>query len=168
VGIHLLGDLAESTLPVVKKSSAALVKKFGMWDEAGSAIISSATSDDLIDPAPASLDNIQTRKWYHNQLTQIPSKLDPNDSLQQQALQAFQMRNDIKMKARILMQDQALAQTLESPKILKDIARNAYKNNYVADDFWEYMLNGSMRTNQKVDAILGVNNNFAPARKIIL
>jgi hypothetical protein len=29
VGIHLLGDLAESTLPAVKKGSAALAKKFG-------------------------------------------------------------------------------------------------------------------------------------------
>jgi hypothetical protein len=39
VGIHLLGDLAESTLPAVKKGSAALAKKFGMWDEARDAAV---------------------------------------------------------------------------------------------------------------------------------
>jgi hypothetical protein len=31
VGIHLLGDLAESTLPAVKKATSALVKRMGFW-----------------------------------------------------------------------------------------------------------------------------------------
>jgi hypothetical protein len=39
VGMDMLNNIAESTLPAVKKGSAALAKKFGMWEGAGDASI---------------------------------------------------------------------------------------------------------------------------------
>lgn len=116
-------------------------------------------------PLSRSLDNIAARKWYHEQLAQIPSKLDKTLPQKEQAIQAFKLRNDVKLQARELMSDEKLAATLDPPKTLKDVVRNGYKNNYVGDQLWEYTLKGSQKTNLIVDQALGIDNNFAPQRK---
>ncbi|CAN5273749.1 hypothetical protein BH10PSE19_BH10PSE19_09630 [soil metagenome] len=115
-------------------------------------------------PLPHTLSNTATREWYHDQLEQIPSKIDKSLSLKEQALQAFKLRNDIKSQARELMADQALAKNLPPVKTLRTAALESYKENIVGDRFWQNMINGSQRTNITVDDALSITNRFAPPR----
>jgi len=66
-----------------------------------------------------SLSNEATREWYLEQLQNIPAYIDQAASLRDQALQAFQLRNDAKEIARELMSDQdALAKLPPPPRSL--------------------------------------------------
>jgi hypothetical protein len=118
-------------------------------------------------PAPHSLDNPAARQWYHDELKQIPDRINKKLSKKAQALQAYSMRNEIKIQARILMKDRKAAEKLmleEPPKTLKDMARRAYEDNKVGEDFWDYLKDGSQRTNATVDKKFGMSNKFAPKR----
>ncbi|MCU7937583.1 MAG: hypothetical protein KZQ99_22460, partial [Candidatus Thiodiazotropha sp. (ex Dulcina madagascariensis)] len=107
-------------------------------------------------PKPGSLSNEATRKWYHQQLDAISSKIDSSLPLKEQALQAFKSRNDVKMQARELMADRAAAASLPAPKTLQDVVRKAYGQGLRGDDVWRYLLGGSQRSNAGVDAALGL------------
>jgi hypothetical protein len=106
-------------------------------------------------PKPGSLSNEATRKWYHQQLDAIPSQIDSSLPLREQALQAFKLRNDVKLQARDLMADRATAASLPAPKTLQDVVRKAYDQGLRGDDVWRYVLGGSQRSNTGVDAALG-------------
>ncbi|RMH39792.1 MAG: hypothetical protein D6694_10855 [Gammaproteobacteria bacterium] len=108
-------------------------------------------------PKPGSLSNEATRKWYHQQLDAIPSKIDSSLPLREQALQAFKLRNYIKLQARELMADRAAAASLPEPKTLQDVVRKAYGRGLRGDDVWRYVLGGSQRSNAGVDAALGLS-----------
>ncbi len=95
------------------------------------------------------------------------SKIDKNLPLRERGLQAFALRNEIKIQARELMREQELVATLDPPKTLRDVVRDSYKNNYVGDKLWENILKGSQRTNLTVDEKIGIKNNFAQRRSIL-
>ncbi|MDR3492554.1 MAG: hypothetical protein P4M12_11055, partial [Gammaproteobacteria bacterium] len=105
-----------------------------------------------------SLDNIETRKWYHDQLAQLPSKIDETLTLRERALQYIKLRNEIKLQARELMANQKIAKSLPPPETLKELVRKAYSKNQVGDDLWNSIINSSMRTNQNIDTSLGIQN----------
>ncbi|WP_158529626.1 hypothetical protein [Parvibium lacunae] len=105
---------------------------------------------------PYSLSNEQTRIWYHNQLDAIPTQIDSTLSLREQALQSFQMRNEIKLQARELMSDRAAAAELPEPKTLQDVVRKAYEQGLRGDDVWIYVRDGATRSNKNVDDALGL------------
>jgi len=107
-------------------------------------------------PAPASLDDVATREWYHEQLAGIPDRLDQNAPLKDKAIQAFEMRNEIKMQARVLMSDQEKAASLPPPRSLEDVIQRAKDSGAEGDDIWRYVLRGSGKSNPKVDAALGL------------
>ena len=107
-------------------------------------------------PARASLDNVATREWYHAQLEQIPGRLDQSLPLRERALQAFKLRNEIKLQARALMADRATAEALPSPRTLADVVKRAYDSGARGDDIWRYVLRGSGKSNPRVDAALGL------------
>ncbi|GAB4393541.1 MAG: hypothetical protein Tsb005_12280 [Gammaproteobacteria bacterium] len=111
-----------------------------------------------------SLSNVEVREWYHKQLADIPNQIDKSLPLREQGLQAFKMRNDIKLQARALMRDQKLASTLPPPKTLKYEVRKLYGTNTVGDDLWLNMIDSSQRTNAAVDNALDIENTFAPLR----
>ena len=112
---------------------------------------------DSVCPKPGTLSNEATREWYHQQLDAIPSQIDPNLPLKEQALQAFKLRNDVKLQARELMADQAAARSLPPPKTLQDVVRKAYSQGLSGDEVWNYVLGGSQRSNAGVDAALGLS-----------
>jgi filamentous hemagglutinin len=109
-----------------------------------------------------SMSDAEVRVWYHEQLDAIPSRIDSSLSSEKQALQAFILRNEIKQQARELMSNRALAEELAQNRPLKklpDIAKRAYEENLVGDDFWKYMKDGSIRSNKKVDEALGLKRD---------
>jgi len=102
------------------------------------------------------LNNEATRKFYHSQLDSIPSKIDSNLPLKEKALQAFKMRNEVKLQARDLMADRVTAEALPAPKTLQDVVRKAYQQGLRGDDVLHYVLGGSQRSNAAVDSALGL------------
>ena len=107
-------------------------------------------------PAARSLSNEATRAWYKNALSEIPKRLNQAGSLRDRALQAFKMRNEIKLQARELMADRAAANSLPSPRTLADVVKRAYQSGARGDDIWRYVLRGSGKSNAAVDPTLGL------------
>jgi HTH-like domain len=99
-------------------------------------------------PAPRSLTDIQARDWYNN-------KVAETDAIEQQMRaegrsskeifeRTTQLRNDAKMQARDLMQNQELAKSLPPPKTPEEVL-NKYGGDY------EKAIAASKRTNPTVN-----------------
>jgi len=58
------------------------------------------------------LSNLETRQWYLQQETKISELINKNASLEEQARQAFELRNQFRTQARELMADRDLAASL--------------------------------------------------------
>ena len=58
------------------------------------------------------LDNFEARKWYLEQKSKIPNMIDKNLQLEDQAKQAFRLRNIFRTQARELMADRTAAEKL--------------------------------------------------------
>jgi hypothetical protein len=113
-------------------------------------------------PQKYSMTSDEVRVWYHQQLDAIYDRVNCALPLRDQALKAYKLRNEIKYQARDLMSDRVLARNLPEPKTLKDVVRNAYKRDHlVGGDVWRYVLNGSSRSNSKVDDALGISRKFS-------
>lgn len=63
-------------------------------------------------PAANSLTNYQSRIWYHYKKSNITNLLDNTKSLEEQAQQAFNLRNQYRIQARDFMSDRYLADFL--------------------------------------------------------
>ena len=60
-----------------------------------------------------SSDNQSIREWYVANVNDIPNQLDESEKMEDQARQAFQLRNKFKREARIAMSDEKTADLLE-------------------------------------------------------
>lgn len=63
-------------------------------------------------PKAGSLSNADARTWYLQQESKIPSMINKNLSLEQQARQAVYLRNQFRTQARDLMAARELAASL--------------------------------------------------------
>jgi len=61
------------------------------------------------DPTPGSLSDLETRCWYLKQESTIPCQIDRSQSLKKQARQAHRLRNEARIRARLLMEDRQKA-----------------------------------------------------------
>ena len=61
---------------------------------------------------PGTLSNIEARQWYLKQESRIPGLIDRNLSLEEQAKQAVNLRNQFRTQTRKLMADRELAASL--------------------------------------------------------
>jgi len=61
------------------------------------------------DPTPGSLSDLETRCWYLKQESAIPCQIDRSQSLKKQARQAHRLRNEARIRARLLMEDRQKA-----------------------------------------------------------
>lgn len=61
---------------------------------------------------PGTLSNVDARKWYLEQEAKISDLIDDSLPLEQQAKQAFDLRNQYRTQARELMSDRQLAESL--------------------------------------------------------
>lgn len=102
-------------------------------------------------PAPRSLTNIQTRDWYHAKLEEIDGVEASMRAEGKSSKEIFEtvtkMRNDTKLQARELMQDQDLAKSLPPPKQADEVLAK-YGGDY------EKAIQASKRTNVNVDAAI--------------
>jgi len=108
-------------------------------------------------PASRSLTNFQARDWYVENVRNIGNNLNTSNSLQDQAKQAFNMRNTFLHQARDAMIDTNLAQNLKPSSTWNEIVQRYVDRGFSGDALWQEIINSSMRTNPSVNAIFGIN-----------
>ncbi len=101
------------------------------------------------------LDDVAARRWYHQQLDNIPGQIDRTASVRNQARQAFDLRNQAKMNARDLMMDQNAVRALDVSDPIpswQDMIRHAQSKGHEGSAIWDYILESSTRSRACVDA----------------
>ena len=107
-------------------------------------------------PGEGSLRAYQTRVWYKWQQSMIESRLDRSQPLEQQAKQAFEMRNAIRTQARKAMQDTAWAQHLfvnQRNITFSELIDKYQKRGLFGDHLWQEIIRAAMRSRDKIDGL---------------
>jgi hypothetical protein len=116
-------------------------------------------------PKAGTLSNKEAREWYLKQEAEIPSKIDRTKSLENQAKQAFELRNEARTGARDSMADRELANRLtsEEPNMTWEQVRAKYSaRGLEGDDLWNAIIDGSQKSRASVNNALGVKPPGAP------
>ena len=105
------------------------------------------------------LSNVEARKWYLEQEAKIAGQIDKSLSLEQQAKQAFELRNQYRTEARELMADRKLAEQLnvsDPNRTWEEIVKKTKDKGLSGDDVWSEIIESSMRSRQSVNKSLGL------------
>ena len=105
------------------------------------------------------LSNVEARQWYLQQEARIPKLIGSSASLEEQAMQASQFRNQFRAEARNLMADRNEAARLlrEEPNMTWEEVVNKYQaRGYQGDDLWNAIIEGSQRSRPSVNQSLGL------------
>ena len=108
---------------------------------------------------PGTLSNVDTRKWYLEQEAKIPNLIDHSLPLEQQAKQAFDLRNQYRMQARELMSDRQLAESLNvtDPNLTwEQIIQKQIDKGLSGDDIYKAIIESSQRSRTSVNQLLGL------------
>ena len=110
--------------------------------------------------ASGSLDNVEARKWYLEQERKIPEQIDRSLPLEEQAKQAFDLRNQYRTRARELMSDRVLAEQLEKlePNLTwEQIMQKQMDKGLSGDDIYQAIIESSQRSRKSVNKELGLD-----------
>jgi hypothetical protein len=110
-------------------------------------------------PSLGSMSNYNARVWYSWQKSLIKSKLDLAKPLEQQAMQACEMRNTIRRMARDAMQDQKLAKVLDAKELMKTFDQMVAEKTaagFSGDALWNEIINSSMKGRGLVDELFKI------------
>jgi len=108
---------------------------------------------------PGTLSNVDTRKWYLEQEAKIPDLIDHSLPLEQQARQAFDLRNQYRTQARELMSDRQLAESLYAtdPNLTwEQIIQKQIDKGLSGDDIYKAIIESSQRSRTSVNQSLGL------------
>lgn len=108
------------------------------------------------DLKPGTLSNIEARKWYLEQEAQIPNLIDHSLSLEQQARQAFELRNQYRTQARELMSDRQLAELLYKTDLnltWEQMIQKQIDKGLSGDDIYKAIIESSQRSRTSSDAV---------------
>lgn len=106
-----------------------------------------------------SLSDVDARKWYLEKEKGIYSNIDKNLSLEEQAKQAFNMRNTYRTQARELMKNYILADKLNKtePNLTwEKIIQKQIDNGLSGNKIYEEIIESSMRSRKDVNKKLGL------------
>ena len=110
------------------------------------------------DPKPYSLTNHEARKWYLRQERRIPQLIDPSLRLKERAKIAFELRNQLRTKARKFMRDREEAERLnrQDPNLTwKQIKERKWKKGMRGDEVFHDIIASSQRSRKTVNKNLG-------------
>lgn len=99
-------------------------------------------------PPNGSLSNEQARRWYLEKEATISDSIDHNASLEDQAHQAFELRNEYRTKARELMADREAAERLnaeEPNRTWDELAQRQRDKGYTGNEIYKGILESSLR-----------------------
>lgn len=106
-----------------------------------------------------SLSNLEARTWYLEQESKIPSMIDKNLSLEQQARQVVDLRNQFRTQARELMADRELAASLykTDPNLTWEQVVQKYSDKgFSGDALYQEIVNAAQRSRTSVNESLGI------------
>lgn len=102
--------------------------------------------------------NEDIREWYYVNIHDIPNRIDYSLTIEQQAKQASDIRNKIKIEARKAMKDKELANKLnekEKPKTLNQlIDSKMYRYEMTREEALKDVIRSASTTNESVDSEL--------------
>jgi filamentous hemagglutinin len=106
---------------------------------------------------PGTLSDRAARAFYLSEEARIPSLLDHSLPLESQARQAFEMRNELRIRTRDLMADREFAELLNrtEPNMTWNQVVDKYSGNYSGDALWEKIINSSQASRSSVNQKLG-------------
>ena len=105
------------------------------------------------------LSNVEVRTWYLEQESKIPGMINKNLSLEQQAKQAVDLRNQFRTQARDLMADRDLAASLNKsdPNLTWDQVVQKYSDKgFKGDALYQEIINATQRSRTSVNESLGI------------
>lgn len=108
---------------------------------------------------PRTLSNVEARKWYLEQEAKIPDLIDKSISLEQQAKQAFDLRNQFRTQARELMSDRELAESLnitDPNRSWEQIVQRQIEKGFTGDDIYKEIIESAQRSRIEVNKSLGL------------
>lgn len=104
--------------------------------------------------------NFITRKWYKWHDENIPNLIDKNKSIEGQARQACELRNQYRTQARDLMKDQEARKKLDIKEPCKTfdelVNHKQLKYGLTKDEVYEDIIRSSQTTNKKYDKLSGI------------
>jgi len=109
----------------------------------------------------AKLGNKEVRLWYKSQDEKIPDMIDETRPLKEQAIQAFNLRNERRTQARELMKDKKAREELDKNHknpVFEQIMEHKKKKYGLSDEeAYQDIIRSSTTTNKKYDRIAGVD-----------
>ena len=111
-------------------------------------------------PKLASLSDVDARKWYLDSESKIPSLLDKTKSLEQQAKQAVELRNQFRTQARAAMTNRTAAEALDitDPNQTWEMLVDKYSAKGLSgDDLFREIINAAQRSRTGVNHMLGID-----------
>ena len=93
------------------------------------------------------------------QEAKIPDLIDKNLSLEEQAKQAFNLRNQFRMEARELMADRVLAESLyktDPNKSWEEMIQRQIDKGFTGDSIYKEIIASSQRSRKTVNKSLGL------------
>ncbi|YCK84560.1 DUF637 domain-containing protein [Pseudomonas sp. D4-18] len=148
------------------KAGALLVEKFTAKvvkvELAGAKGIDDSASyakwwDDLAQPK--NLTDREARAWYLSKESEIPARINSSASLEEQAKQAFVMRNDLRSTARELMSNRTLADSLNKTdpnRTWSEIVNKYSGQGLSGDELWSKIIEKSQSSRASVNNGLGM------------
>jgi len=140
----------------------AILGKASSWFSIGAKAIDDSTAytkwwDNVAQPK--TLTDREARAWYLSKEAEIPSRIDAGLSLEDQAKQAFAMRNDLRSTARELMSNRDLADSLNKSdpnRTWSEIANKYSSQGLSGDDLWRKIIEKSQSSRTSVNNGLGM------------
>ncbi len=155
-----VADIAEER-PKGARNAAEDAGKAGKGLEKAAKGAESAAEDagKVVESGKYSLSNVEARKWYLEQEAKIPDMIDKSLPLEEQAKQAFNLRNQFRMQARELMADRATVESLykTDPNLAwEEIVRKQRAKGLEGDDIYKAIIESSQRSRKSVNKSLGL------------
>jgi hypothetical protein len=110
-------------------------------------------------PKPASLSDTETRRWYLDAEAKITDLIDGTKPLEQQAKQAFELRNQFRTQARAAMSNRTAAQSLEitdSNRTWEQIVEKYTAKGFTGDALYQEIIKASTRSRTSINKSLGI------------
>jgi filamentous hemagglutinin len=111
------------------------------------------------------MSNVEARQWYLAQEARIPELIDSTAPLEQQAQQAFELRNTLRSATRDAMADQKTADMLRAtnPNLTWEEVVRKYSTKYPNnEDVWKQIIEASQRSRASVNESLGLATKEKP------
>jgi hypothetical protein len=105
-------------------------------------------------PKSQSLENFQSREWYLKQEKSIPKNIDESLPIREKAMEAFEKRNELRIKTREYMADvnEANRLNIKDPNMtLKEIVKKYYDKGYVGDKLWKKIFDSAVKSRVSVN-----------------